>query len=192
MENNTPDNLNNNNIADSQDNLAANTPPEISDNPPAVSDIPAEVFNNPPGVLNTPPEITSPPAEVFTSPIVEVKPKNKAWGIISVVVIILLLAGNIFLGIKYYLAEVQAQKVSSVSGVNQNVLTFEKLFVEKVLKTQGEVSYEDRLNLENAAANTKDSAIIDAWHNFLASATEADAQQKVLVLLSMFQDKIIH
>jgi hypothetical protein len=112
--------------------------------------------------------------------------------IITILIILILLVAVIFFGFKYFSTQSQLQKISSISKINTNVLAFDKLFVEKVLKTQGEVSYQDRLNLENTVINTKDNTIIDGWHNFLASTTEADAQSRVLVLLSMFTDKIIY
>jgi hypothetical protein len=112
--------------------------------------------------------------------------------IILVILIILLLAGDIFLGIEYYLTNVQYQKVLSTSRVNTSVLTLDKLFVAKVLENQGVVSDEDRLKLENAAVGTNDSVIIDGWHSFLDSTTQEDAQARVLTLLSLFPDKIIY
>jgi len=111
--------------------------------------------------------------------------------IVLIIIIAILLTGNIFLGIKYYSINTQFQKIVVTSKINTNVLTFNKLFVEKVLKTQGEVSYEDRLRLENAVVGTKDDSMVNEWHNLLASATELEAQKSVLVLLSMFPDKII-
>ena len=112
--------------------------------------------------------------------------------IILIILIILLLAGNIFLGVEYYSIKVQLQKVAVTSEVNSSILAFDKLFVDKVLKSQGETSYQDRLSLENAVVNTKDSTIIDAWHNFLASTTEADAHARVLVLLDLFAAKLAY
>ena len=64
--------------------------------------------------------------------------------------------------------------------------------MDKVLKYKGEITYQDRLSLENAVVNTKDNTIIDGWHNFLASTTEADAQQRVLVLLDLFAAKLAY
>ena len=109
-----------------------------------------------------------------------------------ILVIVLLLAGDIYFGYQCYLNNIQLQKLSLASRVNVNVLSFNKLFIEKVLKAQGEVSYEDRLLLENASANTKDDAIMKSWRDFLNSTTEAEAQQNVLNLLSMFPDKILY
>ena len=109
-----------------------------------------------------------------------------------ILVIFIFLAGDIYFGYKCYLNNIQLQKLSLVSRVNVSVLSFNKLFVEKVLKATGEVSYEDRLSLENAVVETKDDALIKIWHDFLNSSSEADAQNYVLVLLSAFPDKILY
>ena len=112
--------------------------------------------------------------------------------IIITLIILILLAGTVFFAVRYYSAEAQLQNVLSKSNANKNVLTFDKLFVTKVLAIQGQVSYQDTLELENAVDNTKDPDLINGWHTFLASTTEQDAQTSVLNLLSLFPDKIVY
>lgn len=112
--------------------------------------------------------------------------------IITTLFVILLICGIAFLGFQYYSLNNQFKGVLNTSNINKNVLTFNKLFINKVLKAKSEVSYEDRLKLENAAVSTKDNEIINAWHNFLASTKEQEAQERVLILLGMFPDKIIY
>ncbi|MCX6722290.1 MAG: hypothetical protein NTY04_03845 [Candidatus Staskawiczbacteria bacterium] len=111
--------------------------------------------------------------------------------IIIISIILLLALCSIFLGAKYYFTEIQLQKVLSTSKVNDSILTFNKLFVDKVLGAKGEVSYADRLKLENAVVATKDNDMISSWHNFLNSKTEKEAQGSVMVLLKMFAEKIL-
>lgn len=116
--------------------------------------------------------------------------KMKRW--IIVAIIILLLLGNILLGSIYYFSRLQTQKISVRDNANANIVAFDRLFVDKVLRTQGVTSDQDRLALENAAHKTNDSDIISAWEFFLQSPTERDAQLRVLTLLDLFAQKIIY
>jgi len=73
---------------------------------------------------------------------------------------------------------------------DKNILAFEKLFIEKVLASKGEVSYEDRLDLESAVQNIKDNQIKDNWQVFLNSTTEIEAQKNALDLLELIAKKV--
>lgn len=110
--------------------------------------------------------------------------------IILIVIIIILLLGNVFLGLEYFSAQSRLKPLLADNQSNARILNFEKLFINKVLNSQGQVAYADRLRLENAVLETKDSEIIDAWHKFLDSQTEVDAQQTVLKLLVLFSTKL--
>ncbi len=113
---------------------------------------------------------------------------------ISIVITILLLAVSL-LGLKYYFFQKELdlnQKIISTCHLNKKIANFNKLFVSNVLQSKGEVSYEDRLKLENAAIETQDKEIIDGWHDFLDSKTEAQAQENTKRLLNMFANKIIY
>ncbi|MCX6721377.1 MAG: hypothetical protein NT026_02120 [Candidatus Staskawiczbacteria bacterium] len=111
---------------------------------------------------------------------------------IYILIIFVLSAAVVFLGLQYYLAQQQLQKFSDKSRINAKIIAFDKLFVEKVLKMQGEVSYEDRLKLETAVAAVNDIELLADWRNFLTSKTETEAQQNVLIILSAFADKIVY
>ena len=115
----------------------------------------------------------------------------KITTIILIVIILALLAGNVYRYLQYSSVKEQLDNVSKNNQVNTKIVAFGKLFVEKVLVDVGEVSYEDRLKLENAVVDTQDQDIIDEWHAFLNSKTEADAQVGTKNLLSLFINKII-
>ena len=116
---------------------------------------------------------------------------NKAIVILFLAVVVLF-SGNVFFGIKYYSAQTQAQKFLNAAKTNSAIINFNKLFVDKVLKSQGVVSYEDQLRIENAVIAIQDSEISDAWHTFLASQTEEEAQQNTLIILSTLSRKLIY
>ncbi len=115
--------------------------------------------------------------------------------IINSIIIIILLLAVALLGVKYYLDQKQLdlnQKTISACNLNKKIANFNKLFVSNVLQTKGEVSYEDRLKLENAAMETQDKEMIDGWHDFLDSKTEAQAQENTKKLLNMGANKIVY
>lgn len=116
--------------------------------------------------------------------------KEKA---VLVIIIAVLLATNIFFVVKY--AAVQSELIdqriaADKVSFNSNVLDFESLFIEKVLKAKGEVSFEDRLHLETVVRNLSDSQILEQWNKFVNSKNEAQAQEEVKNLLGLLVSKI--
>ena len=116
--------------------------------------------------------------------------KNK---MIIAVAVVLLLAGNIYL-LQQNNAARQALRASqeqpSATEVNEKVLNFAKLFVQKVLKAEGEIDFETRLELENAVRGIGDSDILAQWQRFVESKTEQEAQAEVKNLLELLVNKI--
>lgn len=97
------------------------------------------------------------------------------------------------MGMKYLSAQKelrQTQAAMETRKTNEKVLEFTKLFVAKVLKAETEVSFETRLQLENAVRNLKDEGILAQWQKFIESKTEAQAQEEVKNLLEMLVNKI--
>ena len=106
--------------------------------------------------------------------------------IILVILAIILMGYNIFFTIKYFSIQRQYDEILDVTKTDDKIKFFNNIFINKVLKSQGEVSYENRLELENAAVNTNDNQIIAQWHNLLESQTEEEAQKGVIDLLVLF------
>jgi len=109
------------------------------------------------------------------------------------ILILVLLAGNLFLGIKYFSAVKelrQTQSAFETQKTNDKILEFTKLFIEKVLKTETEVDFEMRLILENAVRNLGDGEIVSQWQKFTESKTEDEAQESVKNLLETLVNKI--
>lgn len=73
---------------------------------------------------------------------------------------------------------------------NHNILNFTQAFVDKVLNAKGDVSFDDRLQLENMVRGLNDNAILTAWNTFVNSQTPAEAQQTVKNLLTILVHKI--
>ena len=116
--------------------------------------------------------------------------KEKA---VLVIIISVLLATNIFFVVKY--AAVQSELIdqriaADKVSFNSNVLDFESLFIEKVLKAKGEVSFEERLNLEKVVRALNDGQILEQWNKFVNSKNEAQAQEEVKNLLGLLVSKV--
>ena len=114
--------------------------------------------------------------------------------IILTIVILVLLVGNIFLGFEYLNVQSQLHQVQGLlttQETNEKVVDFTKLFIDKVLKAKGEVSFDDRLKLENDVRDLHDQEILNQWNKFIDSQTESEAQTQVKNLLELLVNKII-
>jgi multisubunit Na+/H+ antiporter MnhF subunit len=114
---------------------------------------------------------------------------NLFWAVL----VAILLAGNILLGVKFYSAQKELlglKKVVETRQTNDRVLAFSKLFITKVLKSETEVSFEDRLNLESAVRGLNDEQVLAQWQKFTNSKTEEEAQNEVKNLLELLVNKI--
>ena len=106
---------------------------------------------------------------------------------------LLFLAGNFYFGIRiFYLNKELAEtnKKIEVQQINAKTLNFTILFIERVLKSTGEVSFEERLELENAVRDMNDQEIFAQWKKFVNSKTEETAQKEVKNLLEILVKKI--
>ncbi len=111
---------------------------------------------------------------------------------IFVVIITLLLFGNLVFAFKYVQLERNNQKIQNVIEKNQKrqkVLNFGKLFVKEVLKAEGDIEFETRVELEKTIIDLQDETIMNQWNKFLSSETENDAQIEVKELLQLLFEK---
>ena len=112
---------------------------------------------------------------------------------IALIIVLILLIGNIFFGYKYFALQKELETTKATiktQQINEKILDFTKLFIEKVLKAETEVGFETRLKLENAVRNLGDEEILNQWQKFTESKTEAEAQTEVKNLLEMLIGKI--
>ena len=112
---------------------------------------------------------------------------------IILIIILILLAGNVFLGVKYFsvVKELrQTETLLQTQTTNEKVLEFSKLFIKEVLKAETEVNFDTRLKLETAVRNLGDEEISNQWQKFTESKTEVQAQEEVKNLLEMLMNKI--
>lgn len=114
----------------------------------------------------------------------------------SNVLMISLVMMNIFFGIQYTqnirnedkMIEEQAQRTEQ----RIQVAKFMRLFIEKVLSTNGTVTFEDRVQLENDVRKLGDEQIVKQWQSFVASKDGEQAQQRAITLMSLLSNKMVN
>ncbi|MBU3895985.1 hypothetical protein KKG36_01600 [Patescibacteria group bacterium] len=83
-----------------------------------------------------------------------------------------------------------AKKTIASYHRNEKILNFTNLLIDKVIRADREVSFEDRLALENSIREIKDDDIFRLWQQFVDAKTEFDAQQMLEELLDVLAGKI--
>lgn len=74
---------------------------------------------------------------------------------------------------------------------NDAILEFTSDFITLVLRTDGQVDFENRLKLENAVREEINNEVIfAAWQDFVQSDSEREAQENVLNLLEVLVENI--
>lgn len=115
--------------------------------------------------------------------------------IILAVLILIAILIIAFAGIEYLLQAQQIkimQKELKTQQTNAKIVSFLNLFIEKVLQAQGEVSFENRLKLENAIRDLNDKELLNLWENFTNATTSEQVQQGVKDLLQALVNKILN
>ena len=110
---------------------------------------------------------------------------NKQNSFIAIIIIVSV-AATIFFVYRYFgalkiLEEADAKL--QVQTVNGKVLDFGKIFVQKVLKAEKEIGFEERLLLESTVRGLGNDEILKKWKEFIDSKTEVEAQKAVKDLL---------
>lgn len=113
--------------------------------------------------------------------------------IIIAVLIVVLTAGLTLSATAYYKAQndlTEARLELTKQKNNERMKVFLGMFVEKVIKAEKAVSFEERLRLENTVRQLNDTQILAAWKKFVDSKTETEAQKNVKELLGLLVSKM--
>jgi hypothetical protein len=112
--------------------------------------------------------------------------------ILNTLVVILLISTLFFawLSVSYNSKIQRLENERAVQTSNNKIMSFTKLFMSKVLNGSSEVSFEDRLQLENSAKELGDSEILNSWQDFTKSKTSADVEKNFYNLLQLLLNKI--
>lgn len=115
--------------------------------------------------------------------------------LISNILMLLLVAGNIFFSIQYtegirQQADQAAQTVDK-DATRIQVARFLKYFIDTVLNTEGTISFDDRVKLENDIRQIHDPALTTQWSDFVNSKDSKIAQANAVKLMSMLTNKML-
>ncbi len=114
--------------------------------------------------------------------------------IISSLVILVLLAGNIYLSIQYVSVSKQLQQVknqtSDTSSIRSQASLVLKEFLNVVLDTQGTTSSDDRIKLESDLRQLQDPTITSTWTDFLGSKNAKTSQVNAVKLIGLLENKM--
>lgn len=108
---------------------------------------------------------------------------------------VVLVAMNIFFSIQYTegIRSESEEAAAQQEMLEQRLQTskFMKLFIDTVLGTNGVISFEDRVRLENDIRALGDSQAVSVWEDFVASEDSATAQANAVRLMSYLSNKMI-
>lgn len=111
---------------------------------------------------------------------------------VGIAVIIVSLLANVFLAIEVVSIHKKNGELQQSLHLHDKVLEFANLFTTKVLGAQGEVSFEDRLKIEDAVRDTHDKEIYDEWQKFVNVKTEVEGREEIKTLLQLIVYKLSH
>lgn len=110
-----------------------------------------------------------------------------------ILIIILLFLSTVTFFTVWVLTEQELKTANSniqVNQINGRVLTFSRLLTDKVLSGDKEVSFEDRLKLENAVRDLNDQEVLSQWQEFTKSDSGVSSQKYFSQLLKTLLAKI--
>ena len=112
---------------------------------------------------------------------------------ILIIATIFLSASNVFLLVE--IAKTRAELAKTQIMIEKchqenETLVFLDLLMEKVLKNEGEINFDDRLLLENAVRAIGDSAILKYWNRLTSGQNENEMQKEMKNLLAALVKKV--
>lgn len=114
--------------------------------------------------------------------------------LITSLIILVLLAGDIYLTVQYIslskqLEQFKAQSSDTTSVRAQAALVL-KEYLNVVLNTQGTTSSDDRIKLESDLRQLEDPAITAEWEAFVASKDAKTSEANAIKLIGLLEDKM--
>ena len=115
--------------------------------------------------------------------------------LLSNVLMLILVSGNIFFSIQY-MDSIQQQSNKDSQEETRSIerlqtARFLKLFIDTVLNTKELISFENRVKLENDVRQLGDKAITAQWDMFVSSTDTKLAQEAAVKLMSMLGSRMI-
>jgi hypothetical protein len=111
------------------------------------------------------------------------------------VLMVVLVAMNIFFSIQYTgnIQHEEAKSEEEMAKAQERLQTarFMKLFIDKVLNPDIEITFEDRVRMEADVRGLGDQLITTQWEAFVSSEGPEDSQESAIKLMSMLSSKMI-
>lgn len=111
--------------------------------------------------------------------------------LVSNILMVILLCGNVYLAIQF-INNNQKATTEDQTNITLKIRSSRALkdFINKVLDTQGAVSFEDRVALENDILQIHDPVLTTAWNAFVSSKTSKEGQTNAVKLMSLLVDRV--
>lgn len=111
------------------------------------------------------------------------------------ILMVILVCLNIFFSIQYTqnmkIEDTKLEQEAAKTEARLQKSRFMKLFVDKVLGTNGTISFEDRVKLEADVRALGDQNLTAQWEVFVSSTDSETAQQSAVKLMSMLASGMI-
>ena len=111
------------------------------------------------------------------------------------ILMVVLVAMNIFFSIQFTQnikrEDMQLEEEVAKQEARLQTSRFMKFFIDRVLGTNGTISFEDRVKLESDIRALGDDTLVKQWEVFVASEDSEAAQQSAVRLMSMLANRMI-
>ena|SRR3989338_9266628 len=110
-----------------------------------------------------------------------------------IAIIVALTALNLTLAWQWIATAQQTEKLNQEvirNDKNHKIIVFTQLLTDTVLNQDKEISFEDRLELEQAVRNLNDQEIFDQWQLFTKSTSDAETQKNFIDLIKLLLSKV--
>ena len=115
--------------------------------------------------------------------------------LVANILMVILVCLNIFFSVQYTqnikIDETKQEQELAKTQERLQTSRFMKFFIDKVLGTNGTISFEDRVKLEADIRGLGDTALISQWEVFVASQDSQNAQESAVKLMSLLASKMI-
>jgi hypothetical protein len=111
------------------------------------------------------------------------------------ILLVVLVAMNIFFSLQYTQnikkEDAKLEQELALQEKRLQTAQFVKFFIDRVLGTNGTISFEDRVKLEADIRALGDDTLIKQWNEFVASPDSETAQKSAVRLMSMLANRMI-
>ena len=117
-----------------------------------------------------------------------IKPTKTTFVIIFIMLIIICIAG--FFALQWYQSIKEFNVLSEKYSEDKKIDNFISLFVNNMLGTVKDISFDQRLEMENSVRAINNQAIFEQWTKFTNSANSTDAQTNAEALLQLLTNAL--